>query len=201
MCTRVFVVGAWAAGAVLAFQAGCERQLSRSSPNRRGDFPVVVIETSAGTIQAELWPDKAPVTVENFLRYVDEGHYTNTVFHRVIIGFMIQGGGLTPELQPKSTHAPIRNEADNGLRNLTGTLTMARTDKVHSATDQFFINTADNRILDHGIRDFGYAVFGQVVEGMDAVRAIERAPSADPQKGIPVRPVVIYSIRRAEGSP
>lgn len=160
---------------------------------------MVIIETSEGTIKAELLPDKAPITVENFLHYVDEGHYTNTVFHRVVPGFVIQGGGFTTDMKRKQTRPPIRNEAGNGLRNLAGTLAMARTDEVHSATDQFFINTADNSILDHKVRDFGYAVFGRVTEGMDVVRTIERAPLADPEHGVPVRPVAIYSIRRAEG--
>ena len=167
---------------------------------RKGSFSVVVIETSAGTIEAELWPDKAPVTVENFLRYVDEHFYDSTIFHRCIRGFMIQGGGSTKDGREKRTREPIRNEAANGLRNLRGTLAMARTSDIHSATAQFFINTVDNDGLDHGVRDHGYAVFGKVISGMDVVDRIERAPIVgDPRKGKPAEPVVIRSIRRAGG--
>ena len=160
-------------------------------------FPAVVIATTAGTIRAELWPDKAPITVQNFLRHVDEQFYDGTIFHRVMVGFMIQGGGMKANWQEKPTHAPIKNEADNGLRNVRGTLAMARTDVVDSATSQFYINTVDNGGLDHGVQGYGYAVFGQVTEGMEVVHKIERAPSADPKKGIPVKPVLIKSIRRA----
>jgi len=160
---------------------------------------IVEIETSAGSIKAELQPDKAPVTVENFLRYVDEKHYDGTIFHRCIRGFMVQGGGFTPEMRQKPTHEPIKNEAANGLKNLRGTLAMARTSDVDSATAQFFINTVDNAFLDHGDRDFGYAVFGRVIEGMDVVDAIEQAPTTGaPQEGKPAQPAVIHSIRRAE---
>jgi peptidyl-prolyl cis-trans isomerase A (cyclophilin A) len=183
--------------AAAAAPAGCLRQGGRST-SRKGSFPVVVIKTSQGTIKAELWPDKAPGTVENFLRYVDEGHYDQTIFHRCIRGFMVQGGGYAPSMQRKQTREPIRNEADNGVKNVRGTLAMARTSVVHSATDEFFINTVDNRFLDHGVRDFGYAVFGKVIEGMDVVDGIERAPVVgDPRDGRPQKPVVIKSIRRA----
>jgi len=165
---------------------------------KKSSFPVVVIETSQGTIEAELWPDKAPITVKNFLGYVDDGHYDQTIFHRCIRGFMIQGGGFGPNMQRKQTREAIRNEADNGARNVRGTLAMARTSVVHSATDQFFINTVDNRGLDHGVGDFGYAVFGKVIEGMEVVDGIERAPVVgDPRDGRPQKPVVIKSIRRA----
>jgi cyclophilin family peptidyl-prolyl cis-trans isomerase len=167
----------------------------------KGKFPVVAIETSHGTIKAELWPDKAPVTVRNFLRYVDEKHYDGTIFHRVIPTFMIQGGGFTPDMNQKPCHEPIVNEATNGLKNLRGTLAMARTDVVNSATAQFFINTVDNRSLDHaGAANFGYAVFGQVVEGMDVVDKIRQAPTAtkDGMDDVPVTPVAIKSIRRAD---
>jgi len=179
----------------LAAVTGCGQPQQQA----RSISPVVVIETSAGTIRAELWPDKSPVTVENFLRYVDEGFYDNTIFHRCIRAFMIQGGGFTPEWRKKRTREPIRNEANNGLRNMRGTLAMARSGEVHSATAQFFINTVDNRSLDHGVRDYGYAVFGQVIAGMDVVIGIERAPVVDDpeQQGRPAKPVIIKSIRRA----
>ena len=173
--------------------AGCSEL---GKPNKKA-FPVVVIRTTAGTVKAELWPDKAPITVQNFLRHVDEQFYDGTIFHRVMVGFMIQGGGMKANWQEKPTHAPIKNEADNGLRNVRGTLAMARTDVVDSATSQFYINTVDNGGLDHGVQGYGYAVFGQVTEGMEVVHKIERAPSADPKKGIPVKPVLIKSIRRA----
>jgi len=182
---------------------GCQRQEQTAGST----FPVVVIETSAGTIKAELWPDKAPITVGNFLRYVDEKFYDDTIFHRCLPAFMIQGGGFTiqatatgTEQVKKRTREPIRNEANNGLRNVRGTLAMARTGDVNSATAQFFINTVDNRVLDHGVRDYGYAVFGQVISGMDVVGEIERGPLiGDPQQGRPRNPVVIKSVRRAGG--
>ena len=189
--------------AAAAAPAGCMQRTGRPA-QKKSSFPVVVIETSQGTIEAELWPDKAPITVENFLGYVDDGHYDQTIFHRCIRGFMIQGGGFGPNMQRKQTREAIRNEADNGARNLRGTLAMARTSVVHSATDQFFINTVDNAFLDHGFvnqqgqRQFGYAVFGKVIEGMDVVDGIERAPVVgDPRDGRPQKPVVIKSIRRA----
>jgi peptidyl-prolyl cis-trans isomerase A (cyclophilin A)/peptidyl-prolyl cis-trans isomerase B (cyclophilin B) len=140
--------------------------------------PVVRMTTSEGVIEIELYPDKAPVTVKNFLDYVKEGHYDGMVFHRVIKGFMIQGGGFLPRFVERSTRPPIVNEATNGLSNLTGTIAMARTWEPVSATDQFFINTADNKPLDHkdkSLRGWGYAVFGKVTKGMDVVRRIEAA--------------------------
>jgi len=162
----------------------------------------VVIETSEGLLRAELDDEKAPVTVGNVLRYVDEGFYDGTVFHRVIPGFMIQGGGFTPEMDQKETHGPIVNEAGNGLKNLRGTLAMARTSVVDSATAQFFINTVDNSFLDH--RDetpdgFGYAVFGKVVEGLDVVDRIQNVATKTHggYENVPATPVVIQSFRRA----
>jgi peptidyl-prolyl cis-trans isomerase B (cyclophilin B) len=139
--------------------------------------PSVLLETSKGEILIELDAAKAPVSVENFLAYAREGFYDGTIFHRVIKGFMIQGGGMTADMQQKATKAPIKNEASNGLKNKIGTIAMARTQAVDSATAQFFINTADNKFLDHGGSSpsvFGYAVFGKVVDGMDAVWAIEQ---------------------------
>jgi cyclophilin family peptidyl-prolyl cis-trans isomerase len=162
---------------------------------------VAVISTSMGDITVELYKDRAPVSVENFLRYVGEGFYEGTILHRVIPGFMIQGGGLTPDLVEKPTHPPIRNEATNGLSNVRGTLGMARTQALRSATAQFFINVADNRIkLDHHgytPEDFGYAVFGRVLSGMDVCDRIAavKTRTAGPHENLPVESVVIKSVR------
>ncbi|MGC9386895.1 MAG: peptidylprolyl isomerase [Hydrogenovibrio sp.] len=142
--------------------------------------PIVLIQTSLGDIEAELYPEKAPESVKNFLRYVNEGFYDGTIFHRVISNFMIQGGGFTPTLQKKPTHAPIQNEADNGLRNRIGTLAMARTNDPHSATSQFFINVGQNTFLDFRDktpRAYGYAVFGRVIKGMKVVNQIRQVPT------------------------
>jgi peptidyl-prolyl cis-trans isomerase B (cyclophilin B) len=144
--------------------------------------PQVDLETSHGTIRIELDADKAPKSTENFLGYVRAGHYDNTIFHRVIPGFMIQGGGFEPGMKQKPTGAPIDNEAANGLKNKRYTLAMARTSAPHSATAQFFINATDNGFLDHSAptpQGWGYAVFGQVVGGMDVVDKIERVPTGN----------------------
>jgi peptidyl-prolyl cis-trans isomerase A (cyclophilin A) len=158
---------------------------------------VVVLETSLGRIRVGLHEDKAPLSTANFLRYVRKGHYDGTVFHRVIPNFMIQGGGMTPALEEKPTDKPIRNEARNGLRNSRGTLAMARTNDPDSATAQFFVNLKDNAFLDFGIRGAGYAVFGEVLAGMDVVDKIAAVPTT--AKGrhddVPVTPVVIRSAR------
>ena len=145
-------------------------------PATAQDNPVVVIETSLGAVTAELDRRNAPVSVANFLAYADAGHYAGTIFHRVIKGFMIQGGGLTADLERKQTRAPIRNEATNGISNERGTLAMARTNVVDSADSQFFINTVDNAMLDNRgttPAEYGYAVFGRVIDGMDVVDRIE----------------------------
>jgi cyclophilin family peptidyl-prolyl cis-trans isomerase len=163
--------------------------------------PVAVITTSLGDITVELFKDKAPASVENFLRYVAEGFYEGTIFHRVIAGFMIQGGGLTTDLVQKPTHQPIRNEATNGLSHVRGTLGVARTESLRSATSQFFINVADNRIqLDHHgytPSDFGYAVFGRVLSGMDVCDRIAGVSTrtVGSYENVPVDPVVIKSVR------
>ena len=139
--------------------------------------PVVLLETTSGDILVELYPDKAPETVANFLKYVDNGFYNNTIFHRVIPGFMIHGGGLTARMQQKDTEAPIKNEADNGLKNDRGTIAMARTMDPHSATAQFFINLVDNDFLNFQApsgNGWGYCVFGKVTEGMDVVDKIAK---------------------------
>ncbi len=162
--------------------------------------PMVVFETSKGEITLELFEEQAPVTVENFLSYVDEGFYDGTIFHRVIPGFMVQGGGFTPDMKQKQTKAPIKNEADNGLKNERGNLSMARTQDVNSATTQFFINVTDNEFLDHGSRDFGYAVFARVVDGMDVVDEIVAVPTgrSGMHSDVPKEPVLIERARRKE---
>ncbi len=162
--------------------------------------PQVVMKTSLGDVTIELYPDKAPITVKNFLEYVDAKFYDGTIFHRVIPTFMIQGGGFTAEMQQKPTRPPIKNEAGNGLKNTTGTLAMARTGVVDSATAQFFINTVDNGFLDHrdeSPQGFGYAVFGKVVGGQDVVKKIAAVPTTTkpPYENVPSTPVVIESIR------
>ena len=160
--------------------------------SEEGDNPVVLIKTNKGNIKVELNREKAPVTVDNFLSYVNDGFYNNTIFHRVIKGFMIQAGGVTKDLKQKDSKPPIKNEANNGLKNIRGSIAMGRTAAVDSATSHFFINQADNPFLDHGVRDFGYAVFGNVTEGMDVVDEIAnvKTNSAD----VPLEPVIIESI-------
>lgn len=163
--------------------------------------PVVVIETSEGTIRLELYADKAPITVDNFLKYVDEKFFDGTIFHRVIDGFMIQGGGFTPDMAQKRTNAPIKNEAANGVANSRGSIAMARTSVVDSATSQFFINLADNDFLNHRGKTpdaFGYAAFGAVVEGMDVVDKIAKVKTGrhGMHSDVPASPVVIKSVTR-----
>lgn len=162
------------------------------------DAPHVQLNTNKGSIEIELAADKAPISVKNFLSYVDSGFYNGVIFHRVIPGFMIQGGGFTPDMQQKTTAAPIRNEAQNGLTNQRGTLAMARTGVVDSATSQFFINLKDNDFLNNGQRDFGYAVFGRVVKGMEVVDAIAgaRTTRVGPFADVPAEPVIIQSAKR-----
>lgn len=171
-----------------------------------GQDPQVIMQTSLGTITLTLNSGKAPKTVANFLAYVENGFYDDTIFHRVIKGFMIQGGGFTGEMQRKSTNPPINNEADNGLPNQVGTIAMARTSYPHSATSQFFINTADNAPLNHRAKSpdgWGYCVFGRVTEGMDVVRAIEQVQTGmrAGHRDVPVKPVVITSVRLAASKP
>jgi peptidyl-prolyl cis-trans isomerase B (cyclophilin B) len=163
------------------------------------DNPQVIMETSKGTIVLEVFPDEAPETVKNFLKYVRWGHYDGTIFHRVIPNFMIQGGGFSPDMKRQTTEMPVRNEADNGLKNKRGTVAMARTPDPHSATDQFFINTKSNGFLNHKSKtaqEWGYTVFGKVVKGMDVVDAISGVKTA--KKGmmsdVPVEPVKIIKM-------
>lgn len=165
--------------------------------------PIVVIETSKGTIKAELWADKAPATVENFIAYANDKFFDGTIFHRVIPRFMIQGGGFTPSMNQKPTRAPVRNEARADTPNARGTLAMARTAVVDSATSQFFINLVDNGFLNHQSQSpqgFGYCVFGKVIDGMDVVDAIAAVPTGtvSGHQDVPREPVAITSIRLAE---
>ena len=164
----------------------------------KGDHPVVTVTTSLGAFELELDAKRAPVTVENFLQYVDAGFYDGTIFHRVIPGFMIQGGGFDGSMKQKPTRAPIQNEAANGAKNATGTIAMARTNDPNSATAQFFVNLVDNEFLNHGSRDFGYAVFGRVSSGMDVVQKIAAAPTGTRggHQNVPLEAVTIQSIRR-----
>lgn len=161
--------------------------------------PKVLIETSMGNITVELFAGNAPVSTANFLKYVNSGFYNGTIFHRVIPGFMIQGGGMLPDMTEKARGEQIRNEANNGLKNLRGTLAMARTGEPHSATSQFFINVSDNYALNHrgeSIQGWGYAVFGQVVSGMevaDAIVAVQRG-NVGPHGDVPLEPVVMKKV-------
>ena len=165
--------------------------------------PVVLLETTSGDILIELYPDKAPKTVENFLQYVDSGFYKNTIFHRVIPGFMIQGGGYTIRMDEKETQAPIENEANNGVSNERGTIAMARTMDPHSATAQFFINLVDNEFPDfksESLQGWGYCAFGKVTEGMDVVDKIAKVKtkSQGPHDDVPVDLVIITNASRFE---
>ncbi len=160
--------------------------------------PHVLLTTSMGEVEIELDAGKAPISVKNFLGYVDSGYYKGTVFHRVIPDFMIQGGAFTPDMAQKSTQDPIKNEADNGLLNTRGSLAMARTSAVDSATSQFFINSKDNDFLNHGGRDFGYAVFAHVVRGMDVVDKISGVSTTTTggHQNVPRTPVLILDAKR-----
>ena len=167
--------------------------------------PQVRMTTSLGVVEIELDAAKAPNTVANFIGYVEKGFYNGTIFHRVIPGFMIQGGGMTAGMKEKPTGAKIQNEADNGLKNLTGTLAMARTSDPHSASAQFFINTVDNAFLDHTAKNpqgWGYAVFGKVTKGMDVVKKIEAVPTSNAgmHQNVPVKNVVITKMEVIKGA-
>jgi len=158
---------------------------------------VITISTSHGDIVVELFEETAPISCDNFHQYVTDGHFADTIFHRVIPNFMIQCGGMAADLSQKQTRDSIKNEADNGEKNLRGTLAMARTGVVDSATSQFFINLKDNEFLDHSGRDFGYAVFGKVVEGMEVVDAIAAVPTGNQggHQDVPLDPVSIVSVQ------
>jgi len=161
--------------------------------------PMVLVKTNMGNFTIELYADKAPITVKNFLSYVDHKFYAGTIFHRIISTFMIQGGGFTPDMVQKETSAPIKNEADNGLKNLKYTIAMARTNIVDSATCQFFINVQDNPALDYRDKaNYGYCVFGKVIEGMNVIDEIKMVKTTEKgsYKDVPVKPVIIKSITR-----
>jgi cyclophilin family peptidyl-prolyl cis-trans isomerase len=161
---------------------------------------MIEFKTSKGTFTVQLFDKQAPVSVENFLRYVDEGFFDGTIFHRVIAGFMIQGGGLTADMKDKKGHEPIKNEATNGLKNKRGTLAMARTNDINSATSQFFINLVDNDFLDHKSGNYGYAVFGRVDSGMEVVDVIAAVKTGNKGRyqDVPAETVTIESARRVE---
>ena len=170
-----------------------------AEPTPTGAMTMITIKTTLGEMQAELYADKAPETVKNFLQYVKDGHYNGTIFHRVIANFMIQGGGFTRDMAQKSTRAPVRNEAANGLKNTKGTLAMARTSDVNSATSQFFINVVDNGFLDYRSstpQGFGYCVFGKVTKGLDVLEKIKavRTGNVGGYDDVPTTPVEILSI-------
>jgi cyclophilin family peptidyl-prolyl cis-trans isomerase len=198
-------------GATLIFlqnhiQAKEENYLAETTPQVNlpaGKNPRVKLETSRGNITLELYPDKAPLTVNNFLAYVESGFYDGTIFHRVIPGFMVQGGGMIPGMNEKTTRSPIKNEAANGLANARGTIAMARTQVIDSATSQFFINVADNDFLNHrdnSMQGFGYCVFGEVVEGMEVADQIVAVPTKTSgyYENVPVDDVFIIKAKRLE---
>ena len=181
----------------IAFFAGSVLFAANLMAAEPAKAPHVLITTTNGEIEIELDPVKAPISTKNFLAYVDKGFYTNTIFHRVIPGFMVQGGGFTQSMSQKPTEAPIKNEASNGLHNVRGTLSMARTNDPDSATSQFFINVKDNDFLDQGD---GYAVFGKVVKGMDVVDIIVNSQTTTKQgmQNVPIDPVLIKSAKRID---
>ena len=184
--------------AIGAIQVGCT--MAEDGKPQNPNDPIVLMSTSAGDVKIELFKDKAPATVANFLGYVNDKFYDGTIFHRVIPRFMIQGGGFTPDMKQKPTKAPIKNEAGNGLKNQFGTLAMARTSDVDSATAQFFINAKDNDFLDHKddtMQGFGYCVFGKVIEGSKVVQKIEgvQTDTKGMNEDVPVEPVIIKSMR------
>jgi peptidylprolyl isomerase/peptidyl-prolyl cis-trans isomerase B (cyclophilin B) len=212
MARPVSLAAALFAGALFLGIAGCsasepgKQTVSTDPAPGQPPNPRVLIETGKGNITVELFPGQAPQSTQNFLDYANAGFYDGLIFHRVIPGFMIQGGGMTPDLAEKPTRAPIPNEADNGLKNLRGTLAMARTMEPHSASSQFFINVADNYALNHrgkSIEGWGYAVFGRVVDSMDAVDAIVAVPRgrAGPHDDVPVEPVVMRRVRVLPAAP
>ena len=187
---------------ILFFISACadsKENVAEDNTEIAGTNNTVIFITNKGNIKIKLYPEKAPITVKNFLSYVDTGFYNDTIFHRIIPGFVIQGGGFSKEMDRKKTLPSIKNEADNGLKNLRGTLSMARTNIVNSATSQFFINLNDNDSLDHGSRDFGYAVFAEVIEGMEIVDKIASVKTTNrPMPNIPVEQVVIESVKRGK---
>jgi cyclophilin family peptidyl-prolyl cis-trans isomerase len=195
----VFKVSAILLVLAMFLQTGCDKKSQQTNQKDESTMAAqskavkVKISTNKGDIVVELNQGKAPITCENFLKYVDANYYDGTIFHRVIKGFMIQGGGMTADMRPKPTNPPIVNEAKNGLNNVRGSIAMARTSDPDSATSQFFINHADNDFLNYGVRDAGYAVFGKVVSGMEVVDAIASVKTKPGD--VPVETVIINSIK------
>lgn len=186
----VFILGAFAA----SFSTASLAQTKEKAAN-----PMVLVKTNMGSFKIELYPEQAPVTVKNFLDYVDKKFFDGTTFHRVIPGFVIQGGGFDKDMMRKATLPPIKNEATNGLKNLKATLSMARTNDINSATSQFFVNLKDNAALDHvGDAQYGYAVFGKVVQGFDVIEKIAgvKTTTKGPNADVPEKPVIIQSASR-----
>ncbi len=192
-------------GALMLGMSGCgasepgKQAVSTAPAAGQPANPRVLIETSKGNITVEVFPAQAPKSAENFINYVKTGYYDGLIFHRVIPGFMVQGGGMLPDMSEKAEKTPIQNEADNGLKNLRGTLAMARTNEPHSASSQFFINVADNAFLNHRGKSpegWGYAVFGQVVDGMDVVDAIVAVPRGNrgPHGDVPIEPILMQRV-------
>ena len=159
---------------------------------------MIILSTGFGEVTIELYDAEAPISVQNFLQYVEDGFFDGTIFHRVIPDFVLQGGGFTADMKQKKTRPPIKNEAENGLKNKRGTLSMARTQEIDSATSQFFINLKDNDFLDHGTRDFGYAVFAKVTDGMEIIDRIAQVATGNHgmHQDVPLEPVVILSAKR-----
>ena len=166
------------------------------NPKNNENLIMIKIKTTSGDIEVKLYEEEAPISSENFKSYVKDGFFEGTIFHRVIPNFMVQGGGMTENMENKSTNAPIKNEANNGKKNFRGTLAMARTMEIDSATSQFFINLVDNSFLDHGDRDFGYAVFGEVTDGMDIVDEIASSETGSKMghQDVPIEPIMITEV-------
>ena len=166
------------------------------NPKNNENSIMIKIKTTSGDIEIKLYEEEAPISSENFKSYVKDGFFEGTIFHRVIPDFMVQGGGMTENMENKSTNAPIKNEANNGKKNLRGTLAMARTMEIDSATSQFFINLVDNSFLDHGDRDFGYAVFGEVTSGMDIVDEIASSATGSKMghQDVPIESITITEV-------
>lgn len=184
----------------------CFSLTEESKTMNKDKNPTVLVHTNMGDMTIELYQDKAPITVKNFLQYVNDGHYKGTIFHRVIDGFMVQGGGFTKDFKQKSTRAGIQNEADNGLKNTKGTVAMARTSDVNSASAQFFINVADNDFLNFRSKspsEYGYAVFGKVISGMDVVEKMKKVKTGShgPYDDVPTTPIEILDVTVLDPKP
>ena len=206
--TRYFSLGAIIVLTQLLSGCGETQQTPNTEPNTSTteiSNPIYRIETTAGDFTVQLNREKAPISVKNFIDYADTGFYEGTIFHRVIDGFMVQGGGFNEDMTMKTTNDPITNEADNGLKNLRGTIAMARTPMPHSATSQFFINVVENRSLDHRSKDmsgWGYAVFGEVIQGMDTIDAIRQVKTGTRARyrDVPIEPILIKKISPADSA-